>query len=127
LRGARRTTRTESRSDGRGSAGGSRPGARGDVQSRENLLEDRDRLGDLVRGYDERGCEPERGRASGGDEQPGVETGGDDVRGRLLRLDRKQQPGAADGQRVGELCTPLADVGEEVIVDRIDDGAGGGA
>ncbi len=43
------------------------------LRSRQNLLEDRDRLGDLLWAHGERGRETKRGRAGRGDEQAGVE------------------------------------------------------
>ena len=91
----------------------------------ENLLEDRDRLRDLVGGHGQRGRKAQRRRAGRGDEQAGVEAAAATASG--PGLEAEQQAGAADGQRLGELGAPLAHVREQVLVDGLDHRAGGGA
>ena len=56
--------------------------------------------------------------------RPASKQRGDGVR---AGLEAEQQAGAADGQRLGELGAPLADVREQLVVDRLDDRARGGA
>src|SRR5581483_5143774 len=101
-RAGRRRAPPASRSRARGSGGGSRPGAHGDVRSSHYLLEDRDRLRDLV-GVDGQGWgDADDRRPGGGDEETGVEASRDRL-GRVLYFEREQEPLPTHGERLGEL------------------------
>ena len=57
--------------------------------------------------------QPEHVRARGGDQEAGVQALGDELGRGPLGLEPDEEPGAAHGQRCGDLVVPLADVGEQ--------------
>ena len=82
----------------------------------------------LLRRDRQRRRDPQRRLARGADEQAVLERRGRDRERRAAELDREQQAGAADVlERRLEARADLAHVREQVVVDRVDHGAGRGA
>src|SRR5581483_5711192 len=78
----------------------SRPAVR--TSSSQELLQNRNALHCLIVRKRERGREPDRVRAGGADHETACKRGLDHVAGRLLGVEREQQPEAACVERVDE-------------------------